>query len=243
MTVGDYLKQLRKEKSISQRELAEKSGISNAEISRIETGERQKPSPDVLRQLASALNVPYESLMDKAGYINERSAFIAENREAEDKFISIITPELIIKGWGIQPIRRGPALGDIVAKRDNEEWHIDFKYFRTRDDDDKNFREEFRAKDVATKDNEEWHIDFKYFRTRDDDDKNFREELRAKDVATRLYGRLAVYNKTPITKFTIAVNDEKIFNYMINYPPIHLNIKISIMLVDLDEGKYTDYEF
>ena len=209
MTVGDYLKQLRKEKSISQRELAEKSGISNAEISRIETGERQKPSPDVLRQLASALNVPYESLMDKAGYINERSAFIAENREAEDKFISIITPELIIKGWGIQPIRRGPALGDIVAKRDNEEWHIDFKYFRTRDDDDKNFREEFRAKDVAT----------------------------------RLYGRLAVYNKTPITKFTIAVNDEKIFNYMINYPPIHLNIKISIMLVDLDEGKYTDYEF
>ena len=76
-----------------------------------------------------------------------------------------------------------------------------------------------------------------------DDDKNFREEFRAKDVATRLYGRLAVYNKTPITKFTIAVNDEKIFNYMINYPPIHLNIKISIMLVDLDEGKYTDYEF
>jgi transcriptional regulator with XRE-family HTH domain len=209
MTVGEYLKQLRKEKSISQRELAEKSGISNAEISRIETGERQKPSPDVLRQLASALNVPYESLMDKAGYINERSAFIAENREAEDKFISIITPELIIKGWGIEPIRRGPALGDIVARKDNEEWHIDFKYFRTRDDDDKNFR----------------------------------EELRAKDVATRLYGRLAVYNKTPITKFTIAVNDEKIFNYMIKYPPIHLSIKTSIMLVDLDEGKYTDYEF
>ncbi|MFK4998677.1 helix-turn-helix domain-containing protein [Bacillus sp. N9] len=42
MSFGEYLKQLRKDKSISQRELAEKSGVSNAEISRIETGGRQK---------------------------------------------------------------------------------------------------------------------------------------------------------------------------------------------------------
>lgn len=41
MTVGEYIKNLRTKLSISQRELSKISGISNAEISRIETGERQ----------------------------------------------------------------------------------------------------------------------------------------------------------------------------------------------------------
>lgn len=38
MTLGEYIKNLRKEKELSQWDLAEKSGVSNAEISRLETG-------------------------------------------------------------------------------------------------------------------------------------------------------------------------------------------------------------
>lgn len=210
MTVGEYIKELRKENSISQRELADKSGISNAEISRIETGERQKPSPDILRKLAPHLGVSHEDLMNKAGYINERSAFMAENREAENKFISIFTPKLIMDGWGISPMQNRAYISDLIA----------------------------------TKKEENWHIDFKYFKTRDDDDKNFRDEMRARDVLRRTYGSLAIYDKDPITKFTIAVNDNKIFDIMIKFPPKYLNINVSIMLVDLDEGQIViEHEF
>lgn len=210
MTVGEYIKNLRTKQSISQRELSKISGISNAEISRIETGERQKPSPDVLRKLAPYLEVPYESLMDKAGYINERSIFMAENKEAEDKFISIVAPKLIMDGWGIEPMRGSLSLGDIVAKKKDQEWHIDFKYFKTRDDDDKNFR----------------------------------YNNRARQATQQSYGRLVTYDKTPITKFTIAVNDEKIFDILIETPPVHLNMQVSIMLIDLDESEVVqEYEF
>lgn len=69
MTFGEYIKKLRVELGLSQRELSEKSGISNAEISRLESGERQKPSPMVIKAIASHLDISYEELMVKAGYI------------------------------------------------------------------------------------------------------------------------------------------------------------------------------
>jgi transcriptional regulator with XRE-family HTH domain len=71
MTFGEYIKNLRNENKLSQRDLAEKSGISNAEISRMETGERKKPSPISLKAIAPFLGVSYEDLMQKAGYIEE----------------------------------------------------------------------------------------------------------------------------------------------------------------------------
>lgn len=71
MTFGEYIKSLRTANGLSQRELAEKAGISNAEISRIETGERKKPSPLTLKAMYEYLGVPYEELLQKAGYIEE----------------------------------------------------------------------------------------------------------------------------------------------------------------------------
>ena len=210
MDVGNYIKELRNKKSISQRQLAELSGISNAEISRIETGERQKPSPDVLRKLAPHLEVPYESLMQSAGYINERSVIFAESREAEEKFISIIIPRLVIDGWSIESTKMRGISSDLIARKNNEELHFDFKYFRTRDDDNKNFR----------------------------------ELSRAKEIAIRSYGRLTIYSATPITKYTMVVNDMKIFNYIKEFPPVNLNIRVTIMLINLDEMMIADeYEF
>ncbi len=206
MSFGEYLKQLRKDKSISQRELAEKSGVSNAEISRIETGERQKISPDVLRAIAPVLETSYEELMDKAGYISSNASFMIEHREAEERFIEVVTPKLIIDGWGVERTRRGPSIGDIVAKKGKEEWHIDFRYFRTREDDDKHFR----------------------------------DDMRAKDIISRTYGRLAIYDRDDITKFTIAVSNEKIYGIILKYPPRLLRLNITTMLIDLEEGKIID---
>ena len=55
MDLGSYLIQVRNERGYSQRDLAEKSGVSPAEISRVESGKRQKPSPAVLRAIADTL--------------------------------------------------------------------------------------------------------------------------------------------------------------------------------------------
>ncbi|MDY2594641.1 MAG: helix-turn-helix transcriptional regulator [Oliverpabstia sp.] len=71
MTVGIYIKEMRIEKGMSQRELAAASNISNAEISRIESGLRKQPSGDVLKSIATALNVPCQNLFAAAGYIEE----------------------------------------------------------------------------------------------------------------------------------------------------------------------------
>lgn len=67
---GDYLRRLRKERNLSINELAEKSGISNAQISRLENGERGIPKPETIQKIAEALEVPYEEMMVVAGYIS-----------------------------------------------------------------------------------------------------------------------------------------------------------------------------
>ena len=71
MNFGDYLKEIRKEKGLSQRQLAELSGISNTEISRLESGNRVNPSPKTLKAIAPNLGVSYGDLLKKAGYIDE----------------------------------------------------------------------------------------------------------------------------------------------------------------------------
>ncbi|AKA72312.1 helix-turn-helix domain-containing protein [Clostridium scatologenes] len=71
MKFGEFLKNLRKEKGLSQRQLADLCNISNTEISRIESGERQKPSPNILKAIAPHLGISYGELMTKAGYIEE----------------------------------------------------------------------------------------------------------------------------------------------------------------------------
>jgi transcriptional regulator with XRE-family HTH domain len=71
MTFGDYIKGLRKSINLSQRALAEKAGVSSAEISRLESGERKNPSPSTVKAIAGALGVSYEDLMARAGYMEK----------------------------------------------------------------------------------------------------------------------------------------------------------------------------
>jgi transcriptional regulator with XRE-family HTH domain len=92
MTIGEYIRDLRNAIGLSQRELAEKCGVSNAEICRIETGKRKNVSPAVLKKLSSSLNVPYMEMLKKAGYIvdevkvdySEEKFYIEEDGEILD---------------------------------------------------------------------------------------------------------------------------------------------------------------
>lgn len=59
---GNRLRQLRKDKNLTQQQLASMIGVKNSVISFYEVGERM-PSPDALRKLALALHVTTDYLL------------------------------------------------------------------------------------------------------------------------------------------------------------------------------------
>ena len=69
--LGSLVADLRKAKGLSLRQVEEASGraVSNAYLSQLENGKIRKPSPNVLHSLAQIYAVPYETLMEKAGYL------------------------------------------------------------------------------------------------------------------------------------------------------------------------------
>ncbi len=118
MTLGTYLMMLRNEKGLSQRELAERSGVSNTELSRIEAGKRQKPSPVILRAVANALSADYTDLMKIAGYIEET--------HEEDQFYELVfkdeeTGEVVDVVRGVKEMFRKDAVWANVAYRVSHE--------------------------------------------------------------------------------------------------------------------------
>ncbi len=70
-SLGEYLANIRASKQMKLREVEEVTGrtVSNAYLSQLENGRIGKPSPNILHSLAKAYAVPYELLMEKAGYV------------------------------------------------------------------------------------------------------------------------------------------------------------------------------
>ena len=74
MPFYDVLKDLRKEKGYTIREVSGRSGVSPAYISQLENGQRGIPSPDVLMKLSEGLNTSYSDLMRHAGYLEKNES-------------------------------------------------------------------------------------------------------------------------------------------------------------------------
>lgn len=70
LNIGNLIREYRKKNKLTQKELAEKIDKAESTVRMWELG-KNKPTPDVLRQLSTALNVSYSELMEKAGYTNE----------------------------------------------------------------------------------------------------------------------------------------------------------------------------
>ncbi|MCC7144493.1 MAG: helix-turn-helix domain-containing protein [Candidatus Eisenbacteria bacterium] len=67
--LGGFLASLRATRKLTLRQVEEATKVSNAYISQLETGRITKPSPLFLHKLAQFYGVPYDTLMEKAGYI------------------------------------------------------------------------------------------------------------------------------------------------------------------------------
>lgn len=79
--LGEFIKELRKEKGYTLREVAEKTGISNTYISNLENGVKDSPSMETLFKLSKALDVNYTQLLEKSGYISEKDNILTKEEE------------------------------------------------------------------------------------------------------------------------------------------------------------------
>lgn len=65
--IGELIAEAREKKGLSQRQLAKIAKISNAELSKIESGEREIPNPKTLRKISNIIDVNYNDLMYMIG--------------------------------------------------------------------------------------------------------------------------------------------------------------------------------
>ena len=68
-TLGALIKDLREANGLTLREVERRTKISNSYLSQVENGQIKRPSPNFLHKMSEVLNYPYESLMERAGYV------------------------------------------------------------------------------------------------------------------------------------------------------------------------------
>jgi transcriptional regulator with XRE-family HTH domain len=75
-SLGEFLGHIRAIKKLTLRDVEEATSkeVSNAYLSQLETGKIFQPRPNILHSLAGVYGVPYEVLMEKAGYLTGASA-------------------------------------------------------------------------------------------------------------------------------------------------------------------------
>ncbi len=85
--LGDFIRSQRKAAEMSLRELAAKANVSNPYISQIERG-LHEPSMRVLRSISTALNLPLDALLVRAGLLDEDAEATGESRASVEAAIT-----------------------------------------------------------------------------------------------------------------------------------------------------------
>ncbi|MYC96910.1 MAG: helix-turn-helix transcriptional regulator [Caldilineaceae bacterium SB0661_bin_32] len=87
--LGAFLSSARSKLDMSLRAVEKETGISNAYLSQLEHGKIKTPSPQNLHKLAQLYRVPYELLMELAGFPIPKVPS-AESQTARDTFAARI---------------------------------------------------------------------------------------------------------------------------------------------------------
>ena len=87
---GHYLKELRTNRKLSLHDVEKVCGVSNPYLSQLERGDRPSPSPEILKKLARAYQIPVRELFLKAGYLDEPEVTATEEERIEAAFQYIL---------------------------------------------------------------------------------------------------------------------------------------------------------
>src|SRR5688572_30588042 len=81
-TFGSLLKEIRRSRNISQRDLAEKVGCDFTYISKIENDRLPAPAVETIEKICDVLESPFEILMAHSGKISNEVKDVVTNPEA-----------------------------------------------------------------------------------------------------------------------------------------------------------------
>ena len=104
-TVGQMIARAREEKNLSKRELARIAKISDTELARIESGEREIPNPKTLRKISTHIGINYNDLMYAAGLgfqVTSLNPFLInyyEHLKGDQIVDAILNTSSMIKNW------------------------------------------------------------------------------------------------------------------------------------------------
>ena len=104
-TVGQIIARAREEKGLSKRELARIAKISDTELARIESGEREIPNPKTLRKISGHIGINYNDLMYAAGLgfqVTPLNPFLINyysSLKGDQIVDAILNTSSVIKNW------------------------------------------------------------------------------------------------------------------------------------------------
>lgn len=86
-TFGETLREIRRTKNVSQRELAEQVSVDFSYISKVENDRIPPPSAGTIEKISAALGVPPETLLSLTGKITSETKQMLSTSEAAQKFV------------------------------------------------------------------------------------------------------------------------------------------------------------
>lgn len=85
------------ERNLKSNQLAKLSGVSSSEVSRLLSGERKRPNPEILRKMAPILRIPYSEIIEAAYPVKPGKNKIRLNDEHKIKQLVKDVAEFSIK--------------------------------------------------------------------------------------------------------------------------------------------------
>jgi len=85
-----HLRELRKQRGLTLKQVEKAAQVSNAYISQLERGLRNPPHPDILNRLAKVYEVPARDLMVSAGYLAD-NADLEKRQRIERAYSHVIS--------------------------------------------------------------------------------------------------------------------------------------------------------
>jgi len=88
--LGSYLRELRRHKRLSLRQVQEETGASGSYLSQVEQGKRH-PSGRLLRKIAPTYGASVRDLLTMAGYLNEPEVNMSDQERIEWAFKCVVS--------------------------------------------------------------------------------------------------------------------------------------------------------
>lgn len=105
ISVGQMIEQAREVKGLSKRELSRLAKISDTELARIESGEREIPNPKTLRKISKHIGINYNDLMYAAGLgfqVTKLNPFLRdyyEGLKGDEIDLALVNTTASVENW------------------------------------------------------------------------------------------------------------------------------------------------